>query len=84
MVALRDLAQVLQMPAGTLHGWIRRGWVEAYQQRASGRWIIEAEEAEVERLRQLRSLRLGHHDHHRWLDYASRRMAVEGSMQENT
>ena len=81
---LSDLAQVLQMPAGTLHGWIRRGRVEAYQQRASGRWIIEAEEAEVERLRQLRSLPLGHHDHHRWLDYASRRMAVEGSMQENT
>ncbi len=24
----------------------------------------------------LRSLPLGHHDHHRWLDYASRRMAV--------
>lgn len=81
---LSDLARALEMPAGTLHGWIRRGWVEAYQQRSSGRWIIQADEAEVERLRQLRSLPMGHHDHHRWLDYASRRMAAQGSMQENT
>jgi hypothetical protein len=81
---LSDLAQALQMPAGTLHGWIRRGWVEAYQQRLSGRWIIQADEAEVERLRQLRSLPMGHHDHHRWLDSASRRMAAQGSTQEDT
>jgi DNA invertase Pin-like site-specific DNA recombinase len=80
---LSDLAHVLGMPAGTLHGWIRRGWVGAYQQRPSGRWIIQADEAEVERLRQLRSLPIGHHEHHRWLDYASRRMAVQGSMQDN-
>jgi DNA invertase Pin-like site-specific DNA recombinase len=81
---LSDLARALGMPAGTLHGWIRRGWVEAYQQRTSGRWIIQADEAEVERLRQLRSLPTGHHDHHRWLDYASRRIAAQGSMHENT
>jgi hypothetical protein len=73
------------MPAGTLHGWIGRGWVKAYKHGASGRWIIEAdEEEEVERLRQLRSLPLGHHDHQRWLDHASQRMAEESSMKENT
>jgi DNA invertase Pin-like site-specific DNA recombinase len=81
---LSDLAQVLQMPAGTLHGWIGRGWVKAYKHGASGRWIIEADEEEVERLRQLRSLPLGHHDHQRWLDHASQRMAEESSMKENT
>jgi hypothetical protein len=72
------------MTTGTLHGWMRRGWVEAYQQSRSRRWVIQADEAEVERLRQLRSLPMGHHDHHRWLDYASRRMAAQDSMQENT
>lgn len=81
---LSDLARRLGMPAGTLHGWIRRGWIEAYQQRSSGRWIVQADEAEVERLRQLRSLPMGHHDHQRWLESASRRMAAQGSMQENT
>jgi len=82
---LSDLARALQMRTGTLHGWIRRGWVEAYQQRSSGRWIIQADEAEVERLRQLRSLPMGHHhDHHRWLESASRRIAAQDSMRENT
>lgn len=45
----------------------------------SGRWIVRADEAEVEQLRQLRSLPMGHHDHHRWLDYASQRMASRPS-----
>jgi DNA invertase Pin-like site-specific DNA recombinase len=81
---LADLARELRMPGGTLHGWIRRDWVEARKQESSGRWIIQADRAEVERLRQLRSLPMGHHDHHRWLDYASRRMDPQDSMQENT
>jgi len=81
---LADLARELQMPGGTLHGWIRRGWVEARKQESSGRWIVQADEAEVERLRQLRSLPLGHHDHHRWLNSAAQRMATQSSMRETT
>ncbi|HET6662171.1 MAG TPA: recombinase family protein [Rubrobacter sp.] len=80
---LAELARVLRMPGGTLHGWIGRGWVEARKQESSGRWIVQADEAEVERLRQLRSLPMGHYDHHGWLDYASRRMATRGSMPDN-
>jgi hypothetical protein len=37
---LADLARELRMPAGTLHGWIRQGWVEVRKQESSGRWII--------------------------------------------
>lgn len=81
---LAELARELRMPGGTLHGWIRRGWVEARRQESSRRWIIRADEAEVERLRRLRSLPMGHHDHHRWLDYASGRMASRDFMQDNT
>jgi DNA invertase Pin-like site-specific DNA recombinase len=81
---LAELARELRMPTGTLHGWIRRGWVEARKQESSGRWIVRADEAEVQRLGQLRSLPMGHHEHERWLDYASRRMAAQGSMQDNT
>ena len=74
----------LRMPGGTLHGWIRRGWVEVRRQESSGRWIVRADEVEVERLRRLRSLPMGHHDHNRWLEYASRRMASRDFMQDNT
>jgi hypothetical protein len=81
---LADLARELRMPGGTLHGWIGRGWVEARKQESSGRWIVQADEAEVERLRQLRSLPMGHHEHDRWLNYASRSMVPQDSMQENT
>lgn len=81
---LAELVRELRMPGGTLNGWIRRGWVEARRQESSGRWIVQANEAEVERLRGLRSLPMGHHDHHRWLDYASRRMASWDSIEDNT
>jgi hypothetical protein len=73
---LADLARELRMPGGTLHGWIGRGWVEARKQESSGRWIVMADEQETERLRQLRALPLGHHDHHRWLESATQRMAT--------
>ena len=81
---LAELARELRMPGGTLHGWIRRGWVEARRQESSRRWIIRADEAEVERLRRLRSVPMGHHDHNRWLEYASGRMASREYMQDNT
>jgi DNA invertase Pin-like site-specific DNA recombinase len=80
---LAELARVLRMPAGTLHGWIRRDWVEARKQESSGRWIVRADEEEVERLKRLRSLPMGDHDHRRWLDYASRRIDPRNSMPDN-
>jgi hypothetical protein len=50
---LPELAQALDMPATTLSSWIGRGWVKARKQQASlGRWIVWADEAELERLRQ--------------------------------
>jgi hypothetical protein len=81
---LADLARELRMPAGTLHGWIRRGWVEARKQESSGRWIVRADEEEMERLRQLRALPLGHNDHYRWLDSAAQRIASQSSVRETT
>jgi hypothetical protein len=81
---LADLARELRMPGGTLHGWIRRGWVEARKQESSGRWIVRADEQETERLRHLRALPLGHHDHHLWLEFATQRMATQTFMRETT
>ena len=81
---LADLASELRMPGGTLHGWIRRGWVEARKQESSGRWIVRADEQERQRLRQLRALPLGHNEHDRWVNSATQRMATQSSMRETT
>jgi hypothetical protein len=50
---LSELATEVGMPKVTLYGWIRRGRVRARQQREHPRrWIVRADEEEVERLRQ--------------------------------
>jgi hypothetical protein len=50
---LSELATEVGMPKVTLYGWIRRGWVRARQHRERPRrWIVWADEKEVERLRQ--------------------------------
>jgi DNA invertase Pin-like site-specific DNA recombinase len=49
------LAGVLEIPTGTLDNWIRHGWVTArHPPPPSRRWIIWADAAELERLRQFR------------------------------
>jgi hypothetical protein len=54
---LSDLALALDMPAITLFGWIRRGWVRARQVGEPGhaRWIVWADAHECERLRARRA-----------------------------
>jgi DNA invertase Pin-like site-specific DNA recombinase len=59
---LAELAAELGMPKVTLYSWIRRSWVRARQeQERHCRWVVWANEGEVERLRRLRSLPAGHH-----------------------
>ena len=59
---LPELAGELAMPKVTLYDWIRRGWVRARQEQGRHRrWVVWANEGEVERLRRLRSLPAGHH-----------------------
>ena len=55
---LRDLAEKLEMPTGTLRSWLRRGWLHGKQQEgAHGRWILWADDDELHRLAQLRQHR---------------------------
>jgi hypothetical protein len=50
-----DLACRLDMPQPTLYTWIRRGWVVARQLPGTrGRWVIQANQTELKRLRELR------------------------------
>jgi hypothetical protein len=66
---LATLAREIGMPAATLFGWLKRGWATGRQDtRAPYRWIISADQAEVERLRALHQLPAGYHNRRRWTD----------------
>jgi DNA invertase Pin-like site-specific DNA recombinase len=64
---LATLAREIGMPAATLFGWLKRGWITGRQDtRPPYRWIITADQAEVERLRALHQLPAGYHNRRRW------------------
>src|SRR6266550_6436356 len=66
---LATLAREIGMPGATLFGWLRRGWATGRQDtRPPYRWIITADQAEVERLRALHQLPAGYHNRRRWTD----------------
>ena len=66
-----ELAQALGMPLATLQGWIRRGWVRAWQQaQPPRRWVVWADAAEVERLRQRHRRPAGYYTRRLWVDEA--------------
>ena len=66
---LAALAREIGMPAATLFGWLKRGWITGRQDtRAPYRWIITADQAEVERLRALHQLPPVYHNQRRWTD----------------
>jgi len=55
-----DLARKLDVPQPTLYSWRRRGWVHGRQLPGpQGRWIIWADDDEVDRLQRLRSASRG-------------------------
>jgi hypothetical protein len=63
------LAREIGMPAATLFGWLKRGWITGRQDtRPPYRWIITADQAEVGRLRALHQLPAGYHNQRRWTD----------------
>lgn len=50
-----DLAHALQLPHPTLYTWMRRGWVNAKRlDIGQGRWVLWADEQEIDRLHRLR------------------------------
>lgn len=66
---LPDLAHVLEMPQGTLYGWVKRGWVRARQQQTSPyRLIAWADPTEIERLKHLQQTSLSQRMRQQWLD----------------
>jgi DNA invertase Pin-like site-specific DNA recombinase len=53
---LTDLARELKIPAPTIHTWLRRGWIACRRLPGPcGRWILWADNGELDRLRRLRA-----------------------------
>lgn len=66
---LGELAERIRMPKQTLYTWVRRGWVSSRQSTGHARrWVVWADEAELERLRRLHELPRGYHTHRKWIE----------------
>jgi DNA invertase Pin-like site-specific DNA recombinase len=64
---LPALARTLGMPEVTLYHWLRRGWVRARrQEQPPRRWVLWADTAEVERLRERHQRPPGYYTRRRW------------------
>jgi DNA invertase Pin-like site-specific DNA recombinase len=67
-----ELARALGIPSGTLEHWILRGWVTARRaDEPLRRWIVRADPAELERLRQLYRRSAADEARRRWTDTAA-------------
>jgi DNA invertase Pin-like site-specific DNA recombinase len=65
---LVDLARALEMPSATLHTWVDRGWVTARQQpQPPHRWVVWADEKQLQQLRQRRQRPAGYYTRRRWV-----------------
>lgn len=63
---LPALAAAIDVPPIVIHRWRWSGWLSARQLRGShGRWIVRADQAELDRLRHLRAFEIEHHGRQR-------------------
>ena len=64
-----ELVRMLGIPRASLHHWIRQGLVRARQlDEPLHRWVVWADEAEHERLRQYHQRAIGDDFRHRWTE----------------
>lgn len=76
------LAQAIGMPTITLYWWASRGWVRARRQEPSlRRWVIWADEQEMERLRERSKRPYSCHPRRRW---SAERANHPGSIESHT
>lgn len=65
---LPELARHLDIPRATMYGWLYRGWLTARQEDGDrSRWIIRADKADLNRLRDLHHQPPGAHSRARWV-----------------
>jgi DNA invertase Pin-like site-specific DNA recombinase len=66
-----DLARTVGIPKTTLHPWRKRGWLQARWHAQTQRWMVWADGAELERLKQRHALPPGYYSRRLWLDTAA-------------
>ena len=66
------LAAALGMPTASLYNWIYRGWATARHAPGSKNWIITANAAQMQQLRERRARPAGYYRHARWTQPANR------------
>jgi DNA invertase Pin-like site-specific DNA recombinase len=78
---LRDLADHLGMSAITLDAWVRRGWATGHLHPDVKLIVVQADPAEVDRLRVLHQTPRGQHNRRPWL---KNQVTLTGTEQEGT
>jgi hypothetical protein len=64
--SVTGLATVLGMPTASVYNWIYRGWVTVRHHPDGKYWIITADDAELQRLRERRARPAGYYTRARW------------------
>lgn len=66
---LAELAREIPLSIVTLYSWIKRGWLQARQEETPPRrWIIRADAAELQRLREMHERPLGYYARRAWTE----------------
>jgi hypothetical protein len=65
---LSDLQRLVGVPKSTLHAWRQRGWLQARWHSPTQRWVVWADTAELERLKQRHALPAGYYSRQQWRD----------------
>lgn len=76
--SVADLATTLQMPTATIYNWIYQGWVTAHRAANGPYWVITADNAELQRLRELRNRPPGYYTRKRWTALTAQPTPPEG------
>jgi hypothetical protein len=63
---LSDLQRLVGIPKSTLHAWRQRGWLQARWHTPTQRWVVWADTAELERLKQRHALPAGYYSRQQW------------------
>lgn len=77
--SVTGLAAALHMPTATVYNWIYRGWITARHTAHDQNWIITADPAELNRLRERRTRPAGYYTRKRWTDPINEPPTPEGS-----
>jgi hypothetical protein len=65
---LSAVQRLVGIPKSTLHAWRQHGWLQTRWDTPTKRWIVWADTAELERLKQQHALPVGYHSRQRWRD----------------